>query len=381
MVKVKKEAVLIKPEDIKPSSKYFEIIGTLNPGAVRIPNGDIILYVRVIEKLIKTEDSKYYYSPRLVGKNKYQIKIDRFKKNLVEHSSELDIIFKDGSKRLTFISHLRRVILDRSGFKIKSIDKKPSFFGLGWDGELGIEDARLTKIKDLYVMTYVSLSRADNVSTSYAVSNDCINWYRRGVIFNEQNKDGVIFPEMINEEYVALERPEGTFEFTPPHMWIIYSKDLELWGKQRPMVIGKGRDWDSGKVGAGAPPVKTKDGWLLIYHGVLEPKRVKQREAIVKRMQISDVFDETDVIYCVGAALLDLKSPGKILAKTKIPLLFPLKKYEIDPFENKGVVFPTGAILNDNNKTLLLFCGAGDRFTIVKEIEIERIMRKLSKVR
>jgi predicted GH43/DUF377 family glycosyl hydrolase len=189
-----------------------------------------------------------------------------------------------------------------------------------------------------------------------------------------------MFPELINGEYVALERPEGSFEFTPPHIWIIYSKDMELWGRQHPLMIGKKGDWDGGKVGAGAPPIKTKNGWLLIYHGVLESKRTQLRKSIIKRMQINDLFEDNDTIYCVGAALLDLKNPSKIIAKTKIPLLFPLKKYEIDPFESKGVVFPTGAILTKDKKDILLFCGVGDRSTVVKEIELDRILKKLSKV-
>ncbi|VVB77671.1 4-O-beta-D-mannosyl-D-glucose phosphorylase [uncultured archaeon] len=381
MVKVKRECLLIRPEDLKPSSRYLEIIGTLNPGVTRLASGDIVAYVRVIEKLIKTSDKKYFYSPRLVGENRYKLKIDKFKKNLVDQSSDLDFLFKDGTKRLTFISHLRRVILDKTGMKIKSIDDKPSFFGISWDGELGIEDPRITKINNLYIMTYVSLSRISNVSTSYAVSNDGIKWYRRGLIFSEQNKDVVIFPEMVNEEYIAIERPEGSFEFTNPHMWITHSKDMELWGRQNPLNISKKSEWDSGKVGAGPPPIKTEKGWLLFYHGVIEPKKKKTRASIVKRMEISDIFDETDVLYCVGAALLDLKNPNKIISKTKIPLLFPLKKYEVDTFEGKGVIFPTGIVLDESKKNVLLFCGAGDRFTVVKEIELSRIMAKLTPVK
>ena len=378
MVKVKKEFMLVKPEDINPSSQYLEVIGTLNPGVATLPDGDIILYVRVTEKLIKTKDKDYFYSPRLVGEDKYKLKIDKFNKDLVEQSSGLDFIFKDGTKRLTFISHLRRIILDKTSLKIKHIDKKPGFFGVAWDGELGVEDPRITKINNLYVMTYVSLSRTSNISTSYAISNDCKTWYRRGIIFSEQNKDVVIFPEMIDGEYVAIDRPEGTFEFTKPHMWVTYSKDMELWGRQHPLVISKKGEWDFGRVGASCPPIKTEKGWLLIYHGVLEGKKKRIRQAIVKRMQISDIFDESDTLYCIGAALLDLKNPNRVLAKTKIPILFPLKKYEVDTFEGKGVIFPTGAVLD--RKNLILFCGAGDKFTVVKEIEIERIMKKLKKV-
>ena len=250
MVEIKKEKVLVTPKDIKPSSKDFEVLGTLNPGATRLPNGNILLYVRVIEKLIKDEDKKYCYSPRFTGEDNLKIELDKFNKNSIKQKSDLDFIFKDGTKRLTFISHLKRIILDKTGFKIKSIDKKPGFFGFSWDGELGIEDPRITKINDSYVMTYVSLSREGNVSTSYAISNDCMNWYRRGIIFGEQNKDVVIFPEMINNEYVAFNRPEGSFEFTHPHIWTSYSDDLDSWKNHSPVIIAKKGEWDYGRVGA-----------------------------------------------------------------------------------------------------------------------------------
>jgi predicted GH43/DUF377 family glycosyl hydrolase len=385
MVKVKKECILIKPEDIKPSSPEFEILGTFNPGVARLANGDIIVYVRVWEKLKKTEDENFCYSPRMCGTDKYKIIIDKFDKELIENTSDLDFLFKDGTKRFTFISHLRRVILDKTGMKIKNIDDKPSFFGLDWDGELGVEDPRITKIDDLYVMTYVSLSRAENISTSYAISNDCIDWYRRGVIFSEQNKDVVLFPELINKEYVAIERPEGNLGFTLPHMWIVYSKDMELWGRQHPLIIFKKGDWDVGKVGAGPPPIKTEKGWLLIYHGVLNFKKRKVIENIMHKMEISECISGTitskDVIYCAGAALFDINDPRKLIAKTDVPIFFPMKKHEIADFGNLRVIFPTGLLMDENKKDLLIYSGAGDRVTSVKKVSLNKILRKLKPIK
>lgn len=381
MVKVKKESVLIRPEDIKPSSPEFEILGTFNPGAARLPNGDIILYIRVWEKLKKTEDENYFYSPRMIGKDKYKIIIDKFEKKLAINHSDFDVQFKDGTKRLTFISHFRIVLLDKSGFKIKWIDDKPSFCGLEWDGELGVEDPRITKIGELYVMTYVSLSRTENVSTSYAISNDCIKWFRRGVIFSEQNKDVVIFPELIDKEYVAIQRPEGSFEFSPPHMWLTYSKDMELWGRQHPLIINKKGDWDSGKVGAGAPPIKTEKGWLLIYHSILAAKRKRVIEDLIDRMELSECISgditSKDNIYCAGAALFDLNDPKKLIAKSKVPILFPIKKHEIADFGDLRVIFPTGLILSEDGNDLLIYSGAGDKVTSVKKVSLNKIFKKL----
>jgi len=381
MVKVKKECILIKPEDLKPSNPKLKVIGVLNPSAVRLPNKDIVLYIRVIEKLIKIEDKNYLYSPRMIGEKGFKIEFDKFRKDRVESKSDLDFVFKDRTKRLTFISHLRRVVLDPSGFKIKSVENRPSFYGLKWDGELGIEDSRISKIGNLYVMTYVSLSRNENISTSYAISSDCKNWYRRGLIFGEQNKDVVLFPEIINERYIAFERPEGSFQFTPPHMWISYSKDLEFWGDKKPFVISERGGWDSARVGAGPPPIKTENGWLFVYHGILSYKEKKFIREIIRKMEItgkiSGKIKPEDTVYCAGAVLLDLKNPRKIIAKTNIPILFPMKKHEIGIFEDKRVIFPTGLVLTQDRKDVLIFSGAGDNLISVKQMSLNKIFKKL----
>ncbi len=376
MIKTKEQKLLIKPSDINPSGKEFEVIAVINPAAIRLPNNDIILYARVIEKLIKDENEKHYYSPRMIGKEKFKIKLDRFNKKLVKEKNRLDFVLKDGTKRLTFISHLRKVVLDRTGFKIKRIEKKPSFYGLSWDGELGIEDPRITKINDLYVMSYVSLSRNENVSTSYAISNDCINWYRRGVIFSEQNKDVALFPERINEKYIALNRPEGSFEFSSPHIWLSYSKDLEHWGEASSLRLSKKSSWDSGRVGTGPPPIKTEKGWLLLYHGVIEPK---EESGFIKKLKEVFYHKEKRIKYAVGAALLDLKNPKKIIAKSQVPIITPRMKYEKGTFEDKDVVFPTGLILDKND--LLIYSGGGDVVTTVKKISLTEILNSLKNIK
>ena len=211
MIPIKKEALLVSPSDVKPTSNKFSVIGTFNPGVARLSNGNIVLYVRVAEKLKNeaTEDNKYYYAPRCIGEKTCKLHFDQFKKEEVQSKSDSDIIFKDETKRLMFISHFRRVVLDKTGFNIKSIDKTPSFTGLSTNGELGVEDPRITKIGDKYAMTYVSLSRQGNISTSLALSKDCLKWERLGTIFSEQNKDVVLFPEKIKDSYYIFNRPEG----------------------------------------------------------------------------------------------------------------------------------------------------------------------------
>lgn len=396
VIKIKKEMSLISPKDIKPSSRVFEVLGTLNPGAVRLPDGNIMLYVRVIEKLIKSEDDKYCYSPRMVGKNEFRIKIDRFNKDLIEENTDLDFIFKNGTKRLTFISHMRRVLLDKTGFKILSIDKKPSFYGIASDGELGVEDARITKIGDLYAMTYVSLTREQNISTCLAVSNDCINWERKGIIFGEQDKDVVLFPEKVNGKYIAFDRPEGNFQFTQPHIWIAYSNDLKSWGDLKPISCIYEEEGFCPRNGAGPPPIKTKKGWLLLYHAVTEFKEEHHEKEILKKLrkivklkenvvrQISKLREDVIkkiILYSVGAALFDLDNPEKLIAKSKSFLMVPDDKDDVGTFENKRVVFPTGLVVDGKSKDLLIFSGGGDKIVTLKKVSLNEILRNLSRVK
>ncbi len=376
MIEIKKESVLIKPKDIKSSSSDYEVLGALNPAVARLSSGDIILYVRVIEKLILDSDDKYQYSPRMIGKEKFEVSKDRYPNKKVESSTDLDFSFNDDTKRLKFISHFRRVVLDPSGFRVKFIDDKPSFFGLKWDGELGVEDPRITKIEDSYYMTYVSLSKSGNISTSLAVSNDCVNWYRRGVIFGHQNKDVVLFPERIRKHYLAINRPEGNFEFSSPHMWISKSDNLEYWGSNKSLELSEDGSWDSGRVGSGPPPLKTDKGWLLIYHGVLSEKMRESKSFLARIEKIfgRGKIEEERSVYCAGVALLHLENPEKIIVKSKRPMLFPRKSYERGTFEKKDVIFPTGMIWDLNKKDILVFSGAGDICTSVKKISYEKII-------
>ncbi len=378
MIPIEKEAVLVTPGDIKPTSKYFNVVGTFNPGAMRLPNGDIVLYVRVAERMKKDEDSKHYLSPRCEGKSKCEIIIDKFLKKETESKSEMDFVFKDGTKRLTYVSHFRRVLLDRTGFKVKWIDKKPSFSGLTNDGEYGVEDPRIMEMNDTYYMTYVALSRDSNVSTNLAISRDCVNWERRGIIFRMQNKDVVIFPERIGYRYIAFNRPEGNFQFTPPRIWISYSDDLKHWGDSKPVVLSAKEHWDYARIGAGAPPLKTERGWLLIYHGVTEHKKREGRmQEYWEKMRHRE--PEHYSSYSIGAALFDLKNPEKLIAKSPHPIISPMKKYEKEGFVN-NVVFTTGLVVDENGKDLLLFSGGADRVVTVKKVALKDIMVSLKKV-
>ncbi len=348
-----RDKLLLKPENFKPSLPRMKIDGIFNPAAIRLPNKKIQLYVRVAEKPIRKAKRG---CPIIVAKDKYKFEA---KTNYEIIGQKENIMYlRDGICRLLNLSHFRKVVLNRDGFEIRRINQKPVFTGLPNDGNLGVEDPRIVKIGSKYLMTYISVSTDNGVSTSLAISKDLKTWHRKGIIFREQNKDVVLFPEKINGGYVALHRPEGFFKFNRPSIWISYSKDLIYWGKDKSIVHPREKGWDNLKIGVGPPPIKTRRGWLVIYHGI--------GSNYGKR------------IYRVGSFLLDKGNPEKVLART------PRTKAFIEPiqsYEKKGylgsVVFPTGVVLDLNKKDLLIYSGGADSVISVKKIPIKDFLNHM----
>ncbi|MBR9706402.1 glycosidase [Candidatus Pacearchaeota archaeon] len=352
------DKLLLKPEDFESSLRGMEVEGVFNPAAIRLPNGDIMLYVRVAEGPIKR---KHLGSPMIVSKDQshYKYRLNRrLKREILEKKGNV-LYLRDGVCRLLNLSHLRKVILDKNGFNIKKIYQKPFFTGMPHDGNLGVEDPRLTKIGRKYLMTYVAVSSYEGASTALAISKNLKSWKREGIIFREQNKDVVIFPEKINGMYVALHRPEGFFSFSKPSIWISYSKDLTFWGEDKSIVHPRRNSWDERRIGSGCPPIKTNEGWLEIYHGI--GGRGERG------------------VYSAGAFLMDLKNPEKILARTPKtePLMKPGKKYERKGFIN-NVVFPTGIVRDLNDKDLLIYSGGADSIISVRRMSIKHILNSMT---
>jgi len=355
------EKVLLKPIDFKPFSKNLIIEGIFNPGAIRMPNKKIILYIRIAEKG-QSKKGESMHCPVIVSQKNYKLGIKKIKKSEILTKNGNVLYLKAGECRLTTISYFKRVILDQTGMNIETIEQKPIFTGLPTESNYGVEDPRIIKIKNNYLMTYVSISSTEGVSTALAISKDLINWKRRGIIFRTQNKDVVIFPEKIKNKYVALHRPESSFEFSKPSIWISYSKDLIYWGKEKSILRPRDSSWDSSKIGSGPPPIKTKKGWLLIYHGI---KKIQEKNTEKK-------------IYSAGATLLDLKNPSKILARSprKKPLFEPTKKHEKEGFI-ENVVFPTGIVQDLNKNYLLIYSGEADRLISVRRMKLSDVLNSM----
>ncbi|HEY4711868.1 MAG TPA: DUF5679 domain-containing protein [Dehalococcoidia bacterium] len=225
--------------------------------------------------------------------------------------------------------------------------------GGGWGG---CEDPRLTRIDDRVYMTYVAFDgySPPRVALTSIHIDDFLakNWqWKKPVLISPPrvvDKNACILPERINSKYVIFHR-------IYPNILIDFVDDLDFDGTTRFLkgelkIRPRAAYWDSRKVGAGAPPIKTEDGWLLIYHGIGErdPGR-----------------------YKIGAMLLDLKDPTKVLARSKEPILEPEVWYENEGWK-AGVVYPCGAVVI--GKRLLVYYGGADRVACVASIKLDELL-------
>lgn len=199
--------------------------------------------------------------------------------------------------------------------------------------EWGIEDPRIIKMYDRYLITYTGYSMYMPL-VMLAETKDFVNFTIHGPISEPSNKDCAIFPEKINGYYWKLDRPscEGRND-----IWINKSPDLIHWGSYQFVTEPTAGSWEQNKIGSSTPPIKTPAGWLLLYHGV-------------RGFGIS-------YIYRIGALLLDLNEPWKVIGKSIEPIISPEFDYErIGDVGN--VVFTNGWIIEDNGDVNIYYSGA-----------------------
>ena len=340
---------LLRPGDFKSSQDDLEVIGAFNPGAVATEQGVVIL-VRVAEQAKEKRPGQTAF-PRWDEKSK-RIVLDWENNNEL---SPVDVRVvrrkRDGLIRLTFISHLR-VMYSKDG---RAIDSEGARFEPANPyEEFGVEDPRITRIGDRFYFTYVAVSR-HGVSTALASTLDFKSFERHGIIFYPENKDVVLFPEKIGGKYYALHRPNAASTFCKPEMWLASSPDLMNWGEHE-YFLGGSAAWDIGRIGAGTPPIRTKEGWLEIYHGN------SRREE-----------DKGIGAYSAGLLLMDLENPTRILSG-KGQVLLPETDYEQQGFV-PNVVFPTGMV--EQGETMLVYYGAADTCAGVVEFSTAELLTML----
>lgn len=336
---------LIVPEAVPPSVTGALVECVLNPGAFMYA-GEICLLMRVAERMPQREGyvSTLVADPAAPGGAR-----------VVEFSREdprLDYsdprVFTYGEDAyLTTLSHLR---LARSADGRQfSVDKHPLLCGSGELESFGLEDCRVTELDGTYHLTYTMVSPY-GVGAGLRTTRDWREFTDYGMILPPHNKDVALFPEKIGGRYHALHRPSGC-GIGGSFIWLASSENLHDWGRHCCLIRTRPGMWDSGRVGAGAAPIKTAEGWLEIYHAA-----------------------DHDGRYCLGALLLDAADPGKVLARSREPIMEPLAEYEQKGFYG-NCVFTNGHIVDGDR--LLLYYGASDTVICGAEASLARILATL----
>lgn len=283
------------------------------------------------------------------------------------------------------IIHLGLAI-STDGFTFKRESDKPVFSPSHDGPDSGcVEDPRIVKFDDDFYVTYafrpfppgqywkfahdVVLSpkcgehtptfiKENMGNTGLAMTKDFKNFTRLGRLTETtlDDRDVILFPEKVNGQYVMLHRPkqyvgENYQNVKHPSIWMKFSDDLLNWESKEShlLITGIESSWEE-KIGGSTPPLRTKDGWLVLYHGVEHGGQG---------------------YYRVGALLLDLDDPLKVIGRTKDFIMEPETEFELNGYYN-GCVFPTGNMIIDN--TLYVYYGAADKYVCVATCDVNELL-------
>ncbi len=225
-------------------------------------------------------------------------------------------------------------------------------------GNSGCEDPRLTRIGDTVYLTYTAYDGVNppRVALSSISAADFKNraWrWAKPVLISPpdfDDKDAFVFPERVGGKYLIVHRKGSDIDLS-------FNRTLaftgDAWLEEYRWIAPRPGWWDGKKVGAAAPPVKTKHGWVMLYHGISERN-----------------------VYRVGAVLLDLDDPVHIIGRTDNPILEPEMPYERDG-ETPNVVFPCGAVVLDD--VLFAYYGAADRVVGVATVPLKKLIDVLKR--
>ena len=259
--------------------------------------------------------------------------------------------------------HPEPVYIPRESFELGGHHPMPkhgdySPFASGGGGSGGCEDPRITKIDNKFYMTYVAYNGSSHprvALTSIAevdFHNKSWKWEKPVLISkpNEVDKNACILPEKVNGKYVIFHR-------VYPDILVDFVDSLEFDGntflKGEHKIEPRKDSWDSRKIGVGPPPIKTPDGWLMIYQAV---------------------GNQDCGRYKMGAILLSPTDPTRVLYRTSEPILEPDKWYENDGFK-AGVVYPCGSVVLGNK--LIVYYGGSDSYVCGATCDIEKLVREI----
>lgn len=197
-------------------------------------------------------------------------------------------------------------------------------------------DPRICYLEDRYYVSYCNCENGPTVALAYTF--DFHDFYDIGNSFLPFNRNGVLFPRKINGKYALLSRPSDNGHTPFGDIYYSESPDLVHWGCHK-HVMGTTAGWQEMKIGAGPVPIETDEGWLLIYHGVLNSCN--------------------GYVYSAGAAILDLECPWNVKYRTEPYILSPQKQYECVG-DVPNVVFPCAALHDKETGRIAIYYGAAD---------------------
>lgn len=277
----------------------------------------------------------------------------------IGHASSADgVTFDHRSSFPVYRPHIdERLVSDPRPDNLKQYNPGLYSSGGGWGGH---EDPRAVKIGDRIYMTYTAFQGWSSVRIAItSIAEEDLrkgrwNWRKPRFLSppGYVNKNWVLFPEKINGKYAILHG-------ITPKIMIDYIDDIEHFRghihSKRPEGVQPGRAdfWDNRIRGAGAPPIKTDVGWLLLYHAIDEKEWSR---------------------YKLGAMILDPRDPSRVLYRSPQPILMPDMPYENDG--KPGIIYASGALVR--NGDLVIYYGGGDRHTCVARTPLESLLRWLT---
>ena len=204
-------------------------------------------------------------------------------------------------------------------------------------------DPRVCFIEDRYYITWCNGYHGPTIGIAYTF--DFKTFHQLENAFLPYNRNGVLFPRKINGKYAMLSRPSDTGHTPFGDIFFSQSPDLEYWGHHRHVMSTFKDDasaWQSTKIGPGPVPIETDEGWLLIYHGVINTCN--------------------GFVYRMGATLLDINEPWKVIKRSKAYVLAPYELYECVG-DVPNVVFPCATLTDADTGRIAIYYGCADTVT------------------
>ncbi|MBP7334882.1 hypothetical protein [Niveispirillum sp.] len=354
------DRLVLTPDDIdlsrSPLAGQLEaetyVLGAFNPGLTRLPNGNLLLMVRVAEALRDPIRDGHAHAIRW-DEDEARFVLDRWKLEMVDTADPRKFLIHGGGWRimaLTSLSWLLPVEMSPDGLDRVAIHYDRAIAPAASFQCYGVEDARISRVDGTYLMTTCSVSPERHSTTLYR-SQDGLTWDFDDIVLDHQNKDMLIFEGRIDGRYWAQTRPLGDlyFAYPPESPWragpsinLASSPDARHWKPwRRPGIRPLSGTVATARVGGGAPPILTDQGWLTLWHGV-EPKEIVG-------------------IYRTYWSLLDRDDPSRILHSPPEPLLEPAPDLT-KPIEHqlylRDVVFTTGIV--DHGDHYIVASGEAD---------------------